>query len=256
MIRATVRGSCRSRQGSEPRHGARVSGWESLSIGLATAADRAAIYQIRHAVYATELKQHAQRAEGALRDPLDAFNQYIVAKVGEQVIGFISITPPGHGSYSIDKYLDREELPFACDDGLYEVRILTVTKPFRGTRICALLMYAALRWVEEGGGTRLIAIGRSDLLRLYQKAGFQLLNRRIESGALTFELMTQSVSDARRLADSQPAALRSLYKGIDWQLRIPFSPREACYHGGAFFEAIGVDFSALERRSRIINADV
>src|SRR5258707_5537796 len=73
-------------------HSADASGWENLSIGLATAADRIAIYRIRHAVYATELKQHAQNAEGTLRDPLDAFNQYIVAKLGEQVIGFISIT--------------------------------------------------------------------------------------------------------------------------------------------------------------------
>ena len=31
---------------------------------------------------------------------------------------------------------------------------------------------------------------------------------------------------------------------------------DACFHGGAFFEAIGEDFSDLNRRERIINADV
>ena len=30
----------------------------------------------------------------------------------------------------------------------------------------------------------------------------------------------------------------------------------ACYHGGAFFDAIGVEFDCLERRHEIINADV
>lgn len=32
--------------------------------------------------------------------------------------------------------------------------------------------------------------------------------------------------------------------------------RDTCYHGGAFFEAIGDDFATLERRQRIIPADV
>ena len=34
------------------------------------------------------------------------------------------------------------------------------------------------------------------------------------------------------------------------------APPGACYHGGAFFEAIGEDFSRLARRNEIINADV
>jgi len=33
-------------------------------------------------------------------------------------------------------------------------------------------------------------------------------------------------------------------------------PPEACFHGGAFFDAIGVEFEDLSRRARVINADV
>lgn len=36
----------------------------------------------------------------------------------------------------------------------------------------------------------------------------------------------------------------------------PAPPGEACYHGGAFFGAIGEGFEALERRRRVIPADV
>jgi hypothetical protein len=32
--------------------------------------------------------------------------------------------------------------------------------------------------------------------------------------------------------------------------------RVRCYHGGAFFEAIGDDFATLERSRTVINADV
>lgn len=229
---------------------------QTLSISLATENDRNAIYRLRHAVYAAELGQHQQNSEGTLRDSLDDYNQYIVARLGDQVIGFVSITPPGHESYSIEKYLSRNELPFPCDDGLYEVRLLTVTKPFRGGRSCALLMYAALRWVEANGGTRLIGMGYSKVLKLYPKAGFRLLGRQINAGAVTFELMTTLVSDARKQANRQMQTLRSLHEGVDWQLGIPFFAPETCHHGGAFFEAIGVDFATLDRRSEIINADV
>lgn len=36
----------------------------------------------------------------------------------------------------------------------------------------------------------------------------------------------------------------------------PFAPAPVCYHGGAFFEAIGEEFDTLELASRVISADV
>jgi histidinol-phosphate/aromatic aminotransferase/cobyric acid decarboxylase-like protein len=50
--------------------------------------------------------------------------------------------------------------------------------------------------------------------------------------------------------------LNRLERVADWQLEIPFRKPAACFHGGAFFDAIGPEFDHLERRRRIINADV
>ena len=36
-----------------------------------------------------------------------------------------------------------------------------------------LLMYAALRWIEERGGNRIVAIGRLEFLDLYLRLGFR-----------------------------------------------------------------------------------
>jgi len=36
----------------------------------------------------------------------------------------------------------------------------------------------------------------------------------------------------------------------------PAEVPETCFHGGAFFDAVGDEFDDLERRHRIINADV
>src|SRR5580692_3286798 len=104
-------------------------------ISMATQADRPGIYAMRHDVYAVELGQHAQNPEGRLSDSLDTFNEYIVARVDGALAGFISVTPPGFGRYSIDKYAAREDLPVQFDDGLYEIRVLTVGQQHRGSRI-------------------------------------------------------------------------------------------------------------------------
>ncbi len=166
------------------------------------------------------------------------------------------MTPPGHGRYSIDKYVSRDELPFPCDDGLFEVRILTVSQQFRASPIAFLLMYAALRWIQLQRGTRIVAIGRLEVLGLYLKLGLNTLGRTIRSGAVKFKLMTADMSTMNDRAFGYSRVLRRLQHSVDWQLPTPFLPTSACMHGGAFFDGIGVEFDDLDRRRGIINADV
>ena len=125
-----------------------------LRLAAALPADREPIFQLRHEVYALELRQYRPNDAGRLTDDLDGHNHYLCAWEGERLVGFISITPPGRGGYSIDTYIARERLPFTVDERLYEVRVLTVTREARGREVAALLMYAALRWVESRGGTQ------------------------------------------------------------------------------------------------------
>jgi hypothetical protein len=108
-------------------------------------------------------------------------NGYPVLAYGDEIAGFVSATPPGHGRYSIDKYVSRDELPFTCDDGLFEVRILTVWEQFRASPIAGLLMYAAFRWIKQQRGTRVMAIGRLEVLGVYLKLGLKTLGRTIRS---------------------------------------------------------------------------
>jgi hypothetical protein len=80
-----------------------------VMIGPATQADRPSIYRLRHDVYATELGQHEAQQNVMLSDALDERNIYIIAKIRDELVGFISVTPPTIGRYSIEKYLRREE---------------------------------------------------------------------------------------------------------------------------------------------------
>src|ERR1035438_2383890 len=64
-------------------------------ISIAYDSDRDSIYALRHEVYAEELHQHPTTYDRMLSDSLDAFNEYIVVKIDGQLVGFVSITPPG-----------------------------------------------------------------------------------------------------------------------------------------------------------------
>jgi histidinol-phosphate/aromatic aminotransferase/cobyric acid decarboxylase-like protein/GNAT superfamily N-acetyltransferase len=228
----------------------------SFVLSIADERDREAIHRIRHEVYARELGQHHVNPTGRLRDALDDWNFYLVARVGDEIGGFISITPPGRPSYSNDKYFARETLPFAIDDKLYEVRLLTVLKPHRGRELATLLMYAALRWVEAHGGERVVAIGRREVLDLYLKGGLEPTGQSAQSGAVTYDLLHATTAALRERLREFAGLLDRLEEKTDWQLSFPFRKPTACFHGGAFFTAVGGRFDSLERSQTIINADV
>src|SRR5687767_13614712 len=63
-----------------------------ITVRLAHPEELEVIYKFRHEVYASELKQHSENTEGKLRDALDGRNIYIIAAVGEDIHGFISVT--------------------------------------------------------------------------------------------------------------------------------------------------------------------
>ncbi len=228
----------------------------SFSLEIATAEDRETLALLRHEVYARELGQHAVNAAGRLADALDAYNVNLVARTADGIAGFISLTPPGRPAYSIDKYFARDALPFRIDHKLYEVRLLTVLKPHRGRELATLLMYAALRWVEAHGGTRIVAIGRREVVDLYLHVGLRATGLTTRSGAVTFDLLIASTEELRAKTADFAGLLGRLEARTQWRLAFPFRRPAPCFHGGAFFGAIGEKFDHLERSRTIINADV
>jgi histidinol-phosphate/aromatic aminotransferase/cobyric acid decarboxylase-like protein/GNAT superfamily N-acetyltransferase len=229
---------------------------KQIVVRLATATDRDHIYRLRHTVYARELGQHAANGDGRLSDTLDEFNIYLVAVCNGDIAGFISITPPEGGRFSVDKYVRREDFPPLRDGRFHEIRLLTVTQPHRGREIAGALMYAAFRWVETHNGDRVVAIGRREILDLYLHVGLERLGYEMRSGAVTYELLAATIPQLRARQQHFAPLLQRLERSLDWRLAFPFRQPAPCFHGGAFFDAIGPEFDHLERRHEIINADV
>jgi histidinol-phosphate/aromatic aminotransferase/cobyric acid decarboxylase-like protein/GNAT superfamily N-acetyltransferase len=228
-----------------------------IEISIATSIDRQKIYQLRHEVYALELMQHPHNDRMMIEDKLDDFNTYIIAKINTEIVGFISITPPNKNDYSIDKYFTRMEIPFAVDLGTYEIRILTVLKEFRGKHIALALMWAAFRLIQSLGGINIMAIGRSKVLDLYLKLGFKATNKKVKAGEVSFTLIHANVRELNDFIENNfKNTFTKIKEQCDWKLAIDFFKPANCYHGGAFFDAIGNEFDDLNRRKNIINADV
>jgi histidinol-phosphate/aromatic aminotransferase/cobyric acid decarboxylase-like protein len=244
---------------AEPRgngEGLFRNGGERLVVRMGTDRDREVIYRMRHEVYARELGQYSTNAAGQLTDSLDAFNHYIVVADGTRIVGFVSITPPGGPGYSIDKYFKREQLLFPVDDKLYEVRLLTVPQASRRSLLASALMYAAFRWIEARGGTRIVAIGRKEIRNIHLRVGLKPTGQDVQSGAVTYGLLHGTMADIHAALPGVRPILDRVEAELSWQIGVAYNTPAACYHGGKFFEAVGDEFQTLERLDSVINADV
>lgn len=227
-----------------------------IQLTLATSANQIEIDQIRHSVYANELGQFAPCSGETLHDRPDVKSIYITAVENGRLIGFVGVTPPESPTYSIDHYIPRADVPVPFDEHLFEIRALTVVDSSRGSVVAPALMYAAFRWIQSHGGKHLVAIGHKKVKPMYLRLGMSLVGRKFSCGNLEYELLEAPVKNIEAELTRFESRLNRLEKQVEWQLELPFRPPTECYHGGAFFEAVGNTFEELDRRNTIINADV
>lgn len=227
-----------------------------ITIRFATDDDRNQIYHLRHRVYAQELGQHPTNDQGSLCDSLDRWNEYLVAALGTQIIGFISITPSESPGYSLDKYLDRKDYPSLCGPDIHEVRLLTVMEGYREGLTASILLYAAIRSLQCRKAERIVGMGRQEVLKTYRSIGFKTIGKTIACGKTQFEAMHLRMSNVDPILYRFRKVIARIRERIHWDFEFPFEPENNCYHGGASIESIAGNFDDLDRRHQIINADV
>jgi hypothetical protein len=71
------------------------------------------------------LAQYDENDSGCLHDRLEGHNVVLVARSEGSIAGFIAITPPGAGPFSVERYFAPSLLPL-LDRDTYEIRALTV----------------------------------------------------------------------------------------------------------------------------------
>jgi histidinol-phosphate/aromatic aminotransferase/cobyric acid decarboxylase-like protein len=142
------------------------------------------------------------------------------------------------------------------DDKLYEIRLLTVPQASRRSLLASALMYAAFRWIEARGGTRIVAIGRKEIRNIHLRVGLKPTGQDVQSGAVTYGLLHGTMADIHAALPGVRPILDRVQTEMLWRIGVAYDTPTACYHGGKFFEAVGDEFQTLERLDSIINADV
>ena len=205
------------------------------------------ISAIRHEVYADELQQYDSNPDGKIEDP----GRHFIATVeGDDLVGYISLNPPGGRPFRLTTYFSDDVLDrtvFArCDDPAkttFEVRGLTVGSAHRGQNHAFRLMRHALEFVVEQGGTDIVAMGHTGVVSLYENNGMKVFHDdAIQHGETVYFPMHMKVS----------AILASHAEKIQAD-RDDESGDDACYHGGQSWEASKFDFDV---RDSLIVADV
>ncbi|DAC56470.1 MAG TPA: GNAT family N-acetyltransferase, partial [Candidatus Poseidoniaceae archaeon] len=204
------------------------------------------IARLRYEVFAEELHQYPENDAGKLDDPGEHF---IVVMRGEILAGYISINTPNESGFRLAKYFGQEivdEITEEYSDSLlYEVRGLTVHIDHRGHGIARLLMLGALKFSQLNGADEIIAMGHKSVLPMYEDIGMSILSQFDQTaGDVVFYPMIAPVG---MLGTSVEEELREL------ELENVGAIDDACYHGGASWEASGFDFS---RRTELVVADV
>ncbi|GAA4607814.1 histidinol-phosphate/aromatic aminotransferase/cobyric acid decarboxylase-like protein [Actinoplanes octamycinicus] len=229
-----------------------------FTVRVATHQDRDEIFRLRHEVYAVELRQYPIDPRGRLDEPADSGNVHLLVLAGDELAGFVSLTPPSAPRYFVERYLNEAAARRVRADSPYEIRALTVRAKHRRGPVAALLMYAVLRWVVARGGRSVIAMGRAETQDMYARLGLRRTGVEFTAGAQRYGLMRGDVAAGRVVvAQRYRRLLPRLGALVRWELDVPFdaSP-EHCAHGGRSFDAIGTSFDRLDRRDRIVTADV
>ncbi len=226
-----------------------------VQVRSANSEDRSEIFRLRHEVYAVELGHHPVNADGSIDDSPEVQTEFLVAESGGKVVGFIGVTAPTSPRYAIEKYVDRAQMPLVFDSRLFEIRALTVAPTHRRGPTALLLMRAAWESVRRSGGDTIFVMGRQEALGMYQKVGLKPLDVSLTAGAVQYQVMAAGVDEIgirgeRWRSVSERVQLRST--AISRELL----PLDQCYHGGAFFDAIGDRFDNISRRHSVISADV
>jgi GNAT superfamily N-acetyltransferase len=193
-----------------------------VRLALASPDQRVAIIRICTEVYAAADPAELPATPWDLAPVLDQQSVYLIATRAQEVLGFIGITPPTSPRYALETYLPRDQIPIPFDANVYELRLLTVARAYRRSRLAALLMHAAFRWVEAHGGTWIVAVSRRDNLTLFQHVGLGPIGPVLRTDTGEYMVLGATVADMREAQRPLAPFIQRLEGVVAWDLEIPF----------------------------------
>ncbi|MFT8322168.1 MAG: aminotransferase class V-fold PLP-dependent enzyme [Bacillus sp. (in: firmicutes)] len=129
------------------------------------------IHQLNYETFVEEIPQHKKNEDKSLIDAYHKENTYLIALVHDTVVGMVAIN--NKRPFSLDKKLGDvyHYLPVK-PVSLCEVRLLSVKKEYRNTKVFVGLMQVLLKYCLENKHDVAIISGTLRQLKLYKHMGF------------------------------------------------------------------------------------
>ncbi|GLB60108.1 aminotransferase class V-fold PLP-dependent enzyme [Cytobacillus sp. NCCP-133] len=128
------------------------------------------IHELNYQTFVEEIPQHKGNPEQQLIDKFHDENTYVIAKAGEKVIGMIAIR--AKRPFSLDYKLENLEDYLPIKGAACEVRLLSVKKEYRSTRVFYQLCEKLVAYCLEKNYTMALISGTVRQLKLYKRMGF------------------------------------------------------------------------------------
>lgn len=128
------------------------------------------IHQLNYQTFVEEIPQHKQNENQLLIDKFHEENTYVIAKAGEEVAGMIAIR--AKRPFSLDYKLPNLEDYLPVKGECCEVRLLSVKKEYRSTRVFYQLCEKLVELCLEKNYTMALISGTVRQLKLYKRIGF------------------------------------------------------------------------------------
>lgn len=156
--------------------------------------DYAALRRLNHEIFAGELRQHAETAEGVLVDRYEAKSRFLLAWREDELAGMVSVH--GEPPYSIEQKLADASLLDRYQGRKLEVRLLAIRPGERNRMALAGLLGHVLQTAREEGFAWLLISGLRERMGFYERLGFAAIGPAVQSGEACYAPMVMEVAKA------------------------------------------------------------
>jgi GNAT superfamily N-acetyltransferase len=165
---------------------------ERVVYRIAEESDFDSIHRLNYRTFVEEIPQHPPNAECRLVDRFHADNTYVIATLGDQLVGMVCgrCARP----FSLDQKVENLDRWLPAHEKAVEIRLLAVMPAYRKTTVLRrLLAFLARHFATQGCDLAVIS-GTVRELRLYGHLGFQAFGQCVGTPEAAYQPMYLSLA--------------------------------------------------------------
>ena len=169
---------------------------EHIDIKLAqTPKELEGVFRLNHQIYAEELGQDVATGTGQLVDRHRDKSDYLIAKDGDQIVGMVAITRPGH-IFSIESSLGDRGVVMALRSQMCEFRRLAIIPEYRRSGLYIRMVEAMARYCIRHRIPYALISAIEGNVELYRRGGFMPFDRPFCKGGVHYQPMIGAMPKA------------------------------------------------------------